>query len=766
MFVASVLAFITGIYAEATHQIAFLSLLISLGVFVVLIPFLTGKGFLRAAGAALIIAFLMAGMFRLSLQFLDQPSPIVDTGPSLYRGTIVESSKNSGVIEIDEPLQLSGTRALIRSDHPCAIGDRVAVLGTLRHIVPTFRNPHHISWGWVKKLEGTFCEIRGETVSVRPGGRLIDGLRRNLAGKVDASGARHSPIVKALTIGDTAGLDDRTKTLFLETGTSHILSISGSHFAVVAGFFFFIARFAFRTSSRMRQNGTDRAWAALITIPFTILFMLVAGSRLPTIRATIMISIYMLALFFERKGHTLNALFLSALIILVIFPHSLFSPSFQLTFISVLLIILTGRAIDPLLVKTNRPVRWFLSLAAAGLAAGIGTLPVVLYHFHGFNPLSFVYNLVAVPLMCLVSTPLALAGLVAPFGEYLLRLSGEVIEITVAVLDTVNRGYIYPVVRPNLPEAILCLTTVLSLPFLRQRPVRFIFVGVVLPLLIVAGLVSWQKRFHNTDLCVSYIDVGLGDAMLVEAPRGVRILIDAGGFHGTAFDTGRSVIAPILLAKKIGTLDYVVNSHPHQDHIGGLRFILGHFGVRAYLGLTGPEGQPSTNHIGSILREHRIPSVRLAAGDVLSLPSGSAMSVLTPSDTTWQDNLNDASLVLKMTLGERSFLFTGDIGEDMEKALILLGAPLRSSVLKVPHHGSRYSSTIHFIRAVRPDMAVLSVGPGIRGIPSPETIARYADLSVPLYRTDRDGCVTVCTDGKKLTVKKENRESFPAPTSR
>ncbi len=756
MFIASVLAFVTGIYAEAFHQLTFPALLISLVALVVLTHFLLRKGHLRLTGTALVISFVLAGMLRLALVSLDQLPPIVDTGPSLYRGTIVESSKSSKVIEIEEPRHLSGIRALIRIEHPSVTGHRVTVLGTLKDIAATFKNPHQISWRWVKKLEGTFCEIRGEILSDRPGKRMIDGWRRYLAGKVDESGAAHAPIVKALTIGDTAGIDDNTRALFLETGTSHVLSISGSHFAVVAGFFFFIARFAFRASSRMRQKGTDRRWAALLTIPFTVLFMFVAGCSLPTIRATIMIVIYMSALFFEREGHTLNALFLSALIILLIFPHSLFSPSFQLTFISVLFIILTGRVIHPLLVKTGRLARWFLSLTAVGLAATIGTLPVVLYHFHGFNPLSFVHNLVAVPLMCLVSTPLALAGLVAPFGGYLLRLSGEVIGVAVTTLDTLNRGYIYPVVRPNLPEALLYLVALLSLLFIRQRSVRLAFIAVVLPLLIIAGLVTWQKRFHNAELCVSYIDVGLGDAMLVEAPRGVRLLIDGGGLHGTGFDTGRSVIAPLLLAKKITTLDYVVNSHPHEDHIGGLRFILSHFGVRTYMGLTGPAAQPSMKNIADILRKRGIPSLHPAAGDVLSFPLGSGMSVLTPSGTTSQDSLNDASLVLRMTLGDRSFLFTGDIGEEVENTLVLSPAPLRSSVLKVPHHGSRHSSTIHFIRAVRPDLAVLTVGPGIRGIPSPETIARYASLSVPLYRTDRDGCITVCTDGRKLTVKKEN----------
>lgn len=756
MFVASVLAFVAGIYVAAVHPCPFAPILIALGVLLVILPFLLRKRYDSLTGTALLAAFLLAGILRVSFALLGQPVHPVDPEPSLYRGLVIESSKNSKVMELEEPSHLSGTRALMRSDHPAAIGDRLTVFGSLKDIVVTFRNPHHISWKWVKKLEGTFCEIRGEVLSVQQGKRLINGWRRHLAGKIDASGARNAPAVKALTIGDTASLDDVTKTLFLETGTSHILSISGSHLAVVTAFFFFIARFAFQTSSRMRQSGTDRRYAALLTIPVAILFMLIAGSSLPTIRATIMIVIYMLALFFERSRHTENALFLSALVILVIFPHSLFSPSFQLTFISVLFIILVSRITQPILAKTYRLARWFLSLSILGVTATAGTLPVVLYHFQGFNPLSVLHNIIAVPLMCLLSTPLALAGLITPFGDHLLRLSGEIIELTMIILNRLNWGYVYPVIRPTLPEALLYLVAVLSLLFIRRKAVQFAFFALVLPLFLVTAGIAWEKRFFNHDLCVSYLDVGLGDAILVEAPRGVRLLIDGGGFRGGDFDTGRSVIAPVLLSRKIATLDYVVNTHPHQDHIAGLQFILRHFHVSTFASPANLAAVPQMKHVRDILRERGIPSVHLTPGDTLSLPLGAEITAVSPPGPASVENLNDASLVLRMTYGNKSFLFTGDIGEDIENMLILSGEPLRSSILKVPHHGSRHSSTTHFIGAVEPELAVLSVGPGIRGIPSPETIARYAALSVPLYRTDRDGCITVCTDGKTLTVEKQN----------
>ncbi len=755
MFIASVLAFLTGIYIEAVHPFPFFPILIFLCVLVVLIPFLLSGNRARLTSYVLVAAFLLAGMFRVALVLLNQPLYPVDAAPSIYRGTVVESSGNSKVVELDTPSGVAGSRALIRSDQPADIGDRLAIFGSLREAAPTFKNPHHISRRWIKRLEGTFYEIRrGEIVSLQPGNKLINSWRRYLAGKIDASTAPQAGVLKALTLGDTAGIADETRTLFLETGTSHILSISGSHLGVVTGFFFFLARFAFRRHHRMRQNGDDRRYAALLTIPFAVLFMFTAGSGVPTIRATIMIVIYMLALSFERGRHTVNALFLSALAILVIFPHSIFTPSFQLTFISVLFIILVSRIIHSPLSKIHRLVRWPVSLMIVTVTATLGTLPAVLYHFHGFNPLSVLHNLMAVPLMCFLSTPLALCGLIVPFGEHLLQLSGAIVGVTITILDKLNWGYIYPIVRPNLAEALLYLIAALSLLFIRTRLVRFGFFALILPLVVIAAGLACQKRFHNDDLCVSYIDVGLGDAILIEGPRGLRLLIDGGGFHGSDFDTGKMVVAPLLLAKKITTLDYVVNTHPHEDHLAGLRHILRYFRVNAFAaGRNIAEGSQSQG-VEDVLRERNIPSLRLAGGDVLRVPFGPDIEVLGPLADSIISDLNDASVVLKMTLGTRSFLFTGDIGEGVEKALIFSEASLKSSVLKVPHHGSRYSSTPHFIRAVDPEVAVLSVGPGIRGIPSADTIARYASLPVPLYRTDRDGCITICTDGNKLTVEK------------
>ncbi len=755
MFIASVIAFIAGIYIEAVHPFRFAHILIPLVSAIVILPFvLKNKNGIRLSGPLFFLAFFLAGMLRIAVALMYQPALPVTGEATLYRGVVIESSKTVKVVRIEDPRHVSGIRAIIRADQPLGIGDSITVFGPLRELALTFKNPYSISWKWMKRLEGTFCEIRGEILSVSAGKRPVDTWRRYLADKIDASGTARSGIIKALTIGDTTGLDDQIKTLFLETGTSHILSISGSHLGVLTAFFFFVARFLFRRSSRMRSSGDDRRYAALLTIPFTVGFMLTAGSSLPTIRATIMITVYMLALFFERSRHIGNTLFLSALIILVIYPHSLFSPAFQLTFVSVLFIILFTGVVQPAIGRLHLLVRWPLSLMIVTLAAMLGTLPVVLYHFHGINPLAALHNLIAVPLMCLIATPLALLGLFTPFGEYLLRLAGDIIGLAVNILRSINWGYLYPAIRPSLPEAVLYVATLLSLLFIKKRLVRFALFAVVVPVALVTVSVACQKRFFNNDLCVNYIDVGLGDAMLVEAPGGMRFLIDGGGFYMSDFDTGKSVIAPILLSKKIRTLDQVINTHPHEDHLGGLIHILRHFRVNGFASGGPIEERPQYRRLAEILKERGIPAACLARGDSLTLDGGLALSVLHPQQGIFIDDLNDSSLVLKMTFAEKSFLFTGDIGEDTERSLVLSGAPLRSSVLKVPHHGSRHSSNIHFIRAVQPQVAVLSVGPGIKGIPSDEAIERYRALSVPLYRTDRDGFIRICTDGKELKVER------------
>ncbi|MHB8110217.1 MAG: DNA internalization-related competence protein ComEC/Rec2, partial [Syntrophorhabdaceae bacterium] len=692
MFIACVVAFVTGLYTEVCQPVSLAWLALVLIISLVIFPFFLKYEKRRLAALTLLAAFFAAGMFRISLASLNEPSMVINPDVSMYRGTVVESSPTTKVVEINIPPAGDTVRASLRSDETARIGDTISVIGSLRELSLNFKNPGYISWKWLKKREGTFYELRGKIISVRQGDGLIEGIRRRFAAKVDSSKARYAGVIKALTIGDTTGLDPHTKDLFMRTGTSHILSISGSHLGIVTGFFFLIIGYIFRMNPKIAQKGGDRKYAAILTIPFALAFMLVSGSSLPAIRATIMIIIYMLSIFFDRSRHVENGFFLTVMMILVIFPLSLFYPSFQLTCLSVLFIVLMTGNLNRLMAKMHRTLKWSISLMSMTIIVTLGTLPVILYHFQGFNPVSIFYNLVAVPLLCIIATPLSLAGLVIPFGHTLLCLAGDIISVTVLILGKMDWGYVYPTIRPTLPETILYLATAVSLIYIRRKIVRLSFITIILPAFLIMSGIACQQRFQNKNLCVHYIDVGLGDAMLVEAPDGVRLLIDGGGFYGTDFDIGKSIIAPFLLSKRIVTLDYVINTHPHEDHIAGLRHILRYFRVNRFASGYAAV-QDERGGVKDMLHQKQIPSLILKEGDQVPLTRGITLNVLHPDNHSFEGEMNESSLVFQLHFGEKIFMFTGDIGQAIEQLLVMSNRPLRSSVLKVPHHGSRHSST-------------------------------------------------------------------------
>ncbi len=750
MFVAAVLSFAAGIYLEASRPFPLAAPALFLLILPFFIPFLI-KRKQHFALCVMILLFMCAGIIRLGIVSRGAVAAPPEDGRALYEGLVIESSPATKTMEIEKPADLKGVKAIFRTDGALKINDRIKVFGHMREMDLTFNNPGLISWKWMKRLEGVCYEIKGTLVSAFPGTNYIHAWREMLARKIDASGARNPGILKALTIGDMSGVNEATKSLFAKTGTSHILAISGSNIGIVTAFFFFIARTLIRRSHRLRLRGDDIRFAALLSIPFAILFMLTAGSSIPTIRATIMITVFMIALFFERGKHMINTIALSALVVLLIYPHSLFSPSFQLTFMSVLFIVICTERFHPLLRIENRVLKWLASSVLMTIAAMIGTLPIVIYHFFGINPFSVAHNLIAIPPMCIAAMPMSLAGLILPWGEVLLRFSGEIVAYTIVILEHMNVGYIYPIIRPTVFECALYFSFALSLIFINVRLVSACLIFVLIPFSAGYTYHAYQERFHNKTLCVSLLDVGLGDAILLEAPEGFRILMDGGGQTRGNYDIGKSIITPILLSKKIRTLDYVVNTHPHGDHAGGLFHILQSFRVRHFA--TGAYFGRESRFIEmlALLTEKGIPLEIWQKGERIRFSDKMTMEVLNPPRGISTENPNNASLVLRAVFGNSSFLFTGDIDREVEERLVMDGTPLRSDVLKVPHHGSRFSSSPAFVRSVKPFLAVLSVGKGIRGLPGDDALMTYKSLSVPLLRTDRNGFIRVCSDGERIT---------------
>jgi len=238
------------------------------------------------------------------------------------------------------------------------------------------------------------------------------------------------------------------------------------------------------------------------------------------------------------------------------------------------------------------------------------------------------------------------------------------------------------------------------------------------------------------------------------------MLIDGGGFLDSSFDIGKAVLPPFLYHERISNVDTVVLSHPHPDHLLGLIYIMNNFNVRQVWRSNLPIDLEDYPDWEKAIKLNNINVFPVSKESPEKIFKGVKVNVLWPPNYSAQetnnlsyDEVNDSSLVLKITFGKVSFLIPGDISADIEKRLIESKIDLRSDVLVVPHHGSGYSSNAEFIKAVACRYAIISAGKAnVFHHPHPSTLQRYNDASVNIFRTDRDGAVTITTDGNDLQI--------------
>ena len=239
------------------------------------------------------------------------------------------------------------------------------------------------------------------------------------------------------------------------------------------------------------------------------------------------------------------------------------------------------------------------------------------------------------------------------------------------------------------------------------------------------------------------------------------MLVDGGGLYDDRFDTGKNVIAPFLWSSKIRRIDTLVLTHPDPDHLKGLNFIASEFSIGQFWDNGSQTESESYLQLKRILNEKKIKTHSLNEETPPQTINGVEISVLNPpvrrvtqKRTQNPRDLNNASLVMKLRFKNVSVLLTGDIGKEAEERMLRRDYPLRSDILKIPHHGSSTSSSTPFLERVRPTYAILSVGErNIGRLPHPEVLKRYQQLGATLYRTDVQGAITVNTDGENIDVK-------------
>lgn len=283
------------------------------------------------------------------------------------------------------------------------------------------------------------------------------------------------------------------------------------------------------------------------------------------------------------------------------------------------------------------------------------------------------------------------------------------------------------------------------------KAIAVLAVGALLNVGMMAGSVWAGSR--RGPLTITFLDVGQGDASVIQTPAGHVMLIDTGGVHPEGDNEGRRTVAPFLRYRGIWQTDAMILTHPHLDHIGGAAVVLRQFPDRALMDDAVDEGLPQVQEIRRDAVRDRAAYITAAPGEQIDFGDGVVAHVLGP--TAWEElgTPNNASVVVRLTYGRTAVLFMGDAEAPEEEALLASGQALGCNVLKVGHHGSKTSSTPALLARAHPQIAVISVGAHNRyGHPSPSVVRRLEQDRIRVYRTDLNGAVVCRSDGRRITA--------------
>ncbi|MBI5191060.1 MAG: DNA internalization-related competence protein ComEC/Rec2 [Nitrospirae bacterium] len=663
-----------------------------------------------------------------------------------------------------------------------AYGD--VLTGRMELLPPAgYRNFGCFDYGAYAALNGVdaaaYCEPRDIAVSGNRAGRFMAWLYAYRERLLDVSGESldgpASALFRAMVLGDQGSVPDEMRDEFAASGTTHILSVSGSHVAMLAMLVYFLAKWSVfvlphRYALRLSMKVDTRKLGAAVSIPAAIFYCMLAGSEVATVRSVIMITAFLGAILLDRESDAFNVLSAAALAALVFDPGSVFDISFQLSYGAVLFMALApGRpARDPDTGPAGWRERWrevCVNFTVVSVFVIAGTAPLVAGQFNAFSWVALPANALAIPLIGVGAVPVGILSCllyaVSPGGGLPLAwLNTAIYDVFYAVVRAfaaIPHANLHPGAPGLLLTSVFLLLVAASVYGGGSRMRKAAVVSVCAGVMLLTGSLSFGSP---RGLRVTFLDVGQGDGALVEFPDGSRMLVDGGG-KTMGIDPGRSAVAPYLWNHGARSLERVVLTHPHPDHMNGLFYIFENFGVDELW-----EGGLVTWHEGykyiRRLAEARGTTRRVFSSPVEMEVGGAAVQVLSTSKSEIQDGRDDIydrennrSLVLRIVYGDVSFLLGSDAESAAQEAMLatIPAGTLRSTVLKVPHHGSRSGSLGAFVDSVRPEVAVISAGRRNRfGHPAPETLAALEDAGARVYRTDLDGAVSVVTDGKAVEV--------------
>jgi len=698
-----------------------------------------GSHYLKRKARATVVAILIAFSAGVAFSALrGHPATIASERATARYTATVTGDASSTLLAIDG---IGTVRATLRER--VVPGERVVVRGRLEPFDEP-RNPGEPSLREIERDDGFAGRLASAHVLARAPPEQSDV--RAWAARLRAAAARRiravipepsATILAGALWGERGSLPEDLHDAFQATGTVHVLVTAGLHLGIVAALVAFL----------LSGLGLHRVAACAAALALIVGYAWFTGAHLPSERAATMIGTALLARACGARVTSWNGLALAALVVAFLWPAAVGSASFALSFSCVAAIVLFAEPIAARLHAwpVHERVREALALTCA---TQIGTWPLTAAVFSTLAPYAILANALVVPLVALVLVggiaTLALPVL-APL-ETLLLVTVESIVRTIAAFPGAHATLATPPLAAIVAYDALAIGAAVALRSGRTR----LAAGVLFAACAIVALPNIVHVPHGLE--ITSLDVGQGDAAVIRTPHDHIILIDTGGelerpgVVSNAEAAGARIVLAYLRRTGIRTIDLMLLTHPHGDHVGGCAPIMDALDVR----LLFDSGQ---QYDGRAFRDclheatvHNVPVVRPQRGYRWA-DDGVTLDILAPSlpmlaDTG--DDVNENSIVAMLHYNDFRELFMGDAGESSEARLLTTGTELQADVLKVGHHGSQYASTPPFIAAVHPQIAIISVGRhNTFGHPALSTLETLTAAGATVYRTDRCGALTI-----------------------
>ena len=648
-------------------------------------------------------------------------------------------------------------------------GDEIEIIGELKKPNGA-RNYKGFDYKQYLKSKKIYATVSSENYKIISKNKIdiiskvINSVQNNMKSNINKIlNEEEAALCIGILVGDREAISEQTEDNFKKSNLTHMLAVSGSHITYIIN------------ALAMLLGKTSKRTSKIFTIIILIFFMALTGFTFSVIRACIMGILVLLASLMYRKPDTINNLGISSFIILLFNPYAISDAGFLLSYGGTIGIVLLGDKIENAIYKEenknkniiNKIIKYIIISFSITLSANLIIIPIMAYNFSTVSFTFWISNILAAPIMEIATIFGFIIYFISIFFIPLAKFLGIFLNLLlylllkIAEVSSLIPGSSIYIKTPYIIECIIYyLFIVLWLKWdyiknaIKVKKILKVLVASSILLIIFSSVLIY---YYPKTLKIYFVDVGQGDCTLIKTPTNKHILIDGGGSEFGNFDVGESTLLPYLLDRRITTIDYMLISHFDSDHIDGLFAVMENLKIKNII--ISKQGEKSDNFIRfqELVKNKKVNVLVVKKGDRIQIDKYSYFEILFPEKNLIQDNvLNNNSIVANFCSIGLKILFTGDIEEIAENRLCELYRDtdkLKSTILKVAHHGSKTSSTAKFLELVTPKIALIGVGEGNKfGHPNNGVLNRIRDYTNKIYRTDKNGEIEIIYTKGKIKI--------------